>query len=339
LLTFAAFMAEALYAPKTGYYRRPDIPLGRSADFVTAPEHHPAFAHLVGRRVVHVAHELRLPQRFTVVEMGAGCGTLAAGIAEEWADTPGIGPLSLIIIEPFPEWRGRQQARLAGCAADVSWCESLADCPEFTGVFVSNELPDAFPVHRVVRREAGLRELWVVQDGSSEEAAGLKWHEGPVSTLEIEDYFRALALQPALGHVVELSLELAPWARAVSRKLRAGSFLTIDYGATAEELFLRGKPEGSLRAYRNQRPCADPLAEPGLQDLTADVDFSTLIRTGVEEGLALHAFTTQRQFLLAMGWRNWLRRGDPGGRRALTDLVDPLLMGRTRVCEMVRRPA
>ncbi|HTE18005.1 MAG TPA: SAM-dependent methyltransferase, partial [Armatimonadota bacterium] len=81
----------------------------------------------------------------------------------------------------------------------------------------------------------------------------------------------------------------------------------------------------------------DPLALPGLQDLTADVDFSTLIRVCEEEGLELEAFTTQREFLLAMGWMDWLASATPGARRRLTELIDPLLMGRTRVLEMVRR--
>jgi SAM-dependent MidA family methyltransferase len=328
-LTFAQFMEAALYHPEHGYYTRTAGAVGPDGDFVTAPAHHPAFGRLVGRRVLQVARHLDAGEAFTVVEMGAGTGALAEGVLEALAEA-GV-PARCRFIEPFAPWRQRQEARLLPrWQGTVEWVPSLNACPPFTGVFLSNELPDAFPVHRIVNRGGVLRERWIDLDGDR-----LHETEGALSTPEIDAYFAMLGFLPQPDHLVEVSLALAPWVRQVCERLLRGSFLTLDYGATAEERYLHGPPQGTLRAYRDQAP-EDPLAAPGLQDLTADVDFTTLLRTGEAEGLRLEAFTTQASFLQAMGWHGWLRDPEPGARRALADLIDPRLMGKTRVLELIR---
>jgi len=326
-LTFAQFMEAALYHPEHGYYLRSASPIGAQGDFMTAPVHHPAFGRLVGRRVRQILEGLGDPEAI-VVEMGAGDGSLAHGVLTELA--PDLRP-RYRIIEPFPVWRARQERRLAEFGAQVEWTPGLDECEPFRGVFHSNELPDAFPVHRVVVRDGRLRELWVDVEGDR-----LVEREGEPSTPALAGYFAALGLLPREGHVAEVCLALEPWTAQVCERLTAGAFLTLDYGATAEELFGRPEAGGTLRAYQDQAVAVDPLAAPGALDLTADVDFTTLIRTAERCGLRLAAFTTQRDFLLAVGWRDWLRTTDPGGRRALADLIDPELMGRTRVLEMVR---
>lgn len=323
-------MRWALYHHTHGYYLQERNPIGPAGDFVTAPEHHPAFARLVGRRVISVLRRLRDPASSVVVEMGAGNGTLAAGILETLdMNLPGPPP-PYWILEPFPIWRKRQQERLAPFGNRVCWLPDLDACPPFRGVFLSNELPDSFPVHRVIRRGDSMRELLVVHQGDG----FAEVEEGP-STPALTDYFCRLGFLPAPDRKCEVCVGLAPWVRQVARRLRAGSFLTLDYGATAEELFLSGPPEGHLRACRGQAH-GTPLAKPGSQDLTAWVDFTTLLRTGREEGLHLEAFTTQRRFLLAMGWEAERHHDRSGRRRALTDLVDPAQMGSTRVLELRR---
>jgi SAM-dependent MidA family methyltransferase len=336
-IPFAEFMEAALYHPVYGYYLKEPCPIGKAGDYVTAPDHHPSFSRLVGQRVRQVAASLGHPAEFTVVEMGAGTGALAEGILAGCLEVEGaLLPVRYRIIEPFRLWRERQQERLARFSEGVDWTSDLTRCPPFTGVFVSNELADSFPCNRAVYREGVLRELHA---GLHEDR--LTWTEGDPSDPALEDYFTSLGIRPPDGRVVEVSLRLAPWARAVCACLVRGSFLTIDYGATAGELYgdppSPSRPSGTLRGYTDHQ-AADPLVNPGLQDLTADVDFTTLIRACEEEGLRLHAFTTQRAFLLAMGWQEWLRKEPPKGsrRQALADLIDPRLMGRTRVLEMVR---
>lgn len=326
-LTWAQYMVAALYHPEHGYYLAAAPPLGPRGDFVTAPEHHPAFGRLVGRRVRQAAAELGDPAGYTVVEMGAGSGALAAGILAEWTAP---SPLRYRIVEPYPVWRARQEARLAPWRGQVEWANSLDACIPFTGLFLANELLDAFPVHRVVRRGAALRELYVTLAGDRLVEVG-----GEPSSPALAAYFAALGLEPAADAPVEVCLGLRPWVAAVSRRLARGSLLVLDYGATAEELYGSPRPGGTLRAYRGHAS-VNPLAAPGRQDLTADVDFTTLLRAGEAEGLALRAFTTQRAFLLAMGWERWLRAAEPGGRRALTDLIDLRLMGGMRVLELRR---
>jgi len=323
-LSFDAFMEAALYHPEHGYYRQPRSPLGPAGDYVTAPEHHPAFGRLVGRRLRQVWEGLGHPARFTVVEQGAGSGALAEGVLAELEEAQ----VRYRVIEPFASWRSRQAARLARRAAQVEWVESVQECPSFTGVFVSNELVDAFPAHRVVVRRGALRELWV--------AAGdgvLVEEEGPLSTPGLRCAFDRAGLLPLEGVRAAVCLRLEPWAEAVCARIERGSFLTIDYGGTAAELYgTTGRAD--VRACRRHLP-AELLAAPGEQDLTAPVDFTALIRAGKRAGLTLSAFTTQRDFLLAMGWEKWRARAGVS-RRALTDLIDPRLMGGARVVELER---
>lgn len=328
-LTWAAFMRAALYHPDFGYYRAPEGRIGAEGDFLTAPEHHPAFGRLVGRRVVALSREMGTPSDFTVVEQGAGLGGLALGVLTELREA-GL-PVHYRIVEPLSAWQERQAERLLPFAGQVEWHESLDNLSSFQGIFLSNELPDAFPSHRVVHRAEELLERYVTQeDGRLTEI------EGPLSTPALRRYFDQLQIQPAEGCVVEVCLELEPWVRAVCGKLLRGSFLTIDYGATAEELYLRPRrAEGTLRAYQSHA-AVDPLASPGQADLTTNVDFTTLIRVAQSEGLELRAFTTQRDFLQAMGWQSWLNRPDAGSRKALMELIDPRLMGGTRVAELRR---
>ncbi|MBI3909579.1 MAG: SAM-dependent methyltransferase [Armatimonadetes bacterium] len=334
-ISFAAFMKRALYDPRQGYYRTVARALGPQGDFVTAPETHPAFGRIVGARVRAIRQAMGEPHPFTVAEMGAGRGRLARGVLEELrGNAP--WPIDYLIIEPAALWRREQCRALAEYADHIQWVRSLRSLPDgaVTGVLLANELLDAFPVHRVIYEGGRLRELWVHLEGDR-----FVERPGLLTTRAIERYFARLGYLPSPGRIVEVNLAMLDWLRSVRRVLARGHILIFDYGGAAEDLFGAARGGSTLRAYRGQQLQADPLAAVGRQDLTADVDFTTLTRTAEALGFCVAAYTSQRAFLLAHGWEDWRRRwsrrgpSDPGFDSLLA-LVDPRRMGQMRVLEL-----
>lgn len=327
-LPFIDAMRLALYDPVDGYYTSPNLPIGRSADFVTAPEHHPAFGLLVGRRIAAIYSELGSPSNFTVIEMGAGTGALARGVLRA-CDAAGL-PVRYRIVEPLAVWRKRQEDTLKPWRDRVDWVDDLEALPPLTGVFLSNELLDAFPVRRLLlSRDGSLVEVAV-------DSAGERLVEvcTPVSESDAAVVCARIPMLPPVGVEFAFIPDLPAWLAAVRRGVRRGAVLTIDYGATEDRLFSRAPGRAAIRAYYRQHAVPDLLASPGRHDLTADVNFSDLLRLAEGLGMAAHAFTSQRQFLMAMGWRTLLHAPDTVDRRALTDLVDPDAMGATLVLEL-----
>lgn len=326
-IPFVAFMRRALYDRHHGYYCTVRHALGQQGDFVTSPETHPAFNRIVGKRVVAIWRAMGCPAAFGVVEMGAGRGRLAHGVLAEWAEQVAT-PLAYTIVEPIPLWRQEQETALRPFASQVTWVRSLGPVGNFTGVVLANELLDAFPVHRVMRVGAEWREAWVDWDGRFVE----RWR--PTARPDFARYFRRLGLLPPEGHPVEVNLAMGRWLRAVSRRVTRGRLLLFDYGADADTLYGPGATS-TLRAYRDQRLCPDPLVEPGARDLTADVDFTTLIADAERLGWEVEAFTSQRAFLLAHGWERYRPVGERGSDAWLA-LVDPRRLGAMRVVELRR---
>ena len=332
-ITFAAFVEACLYDPLDGYYRRGAPVVGRDGDFVTAPESHPAFGRLVGR---WVAEGLAATDDAadTVLEQGAGNGSLAAGVLETLAT---VRPdTRYLIVEPDPAWQARQAERLAAFERQVSWAADLAQLGSgsLCGVVVTNELLDAFPVHRVVNEKGVLRELWV-----HVEAERFIERPGALSTPVLAVYFHRLGFLPLPERPVEVNLAMLDWLGDVRRVLGAGWVLTFDYGAEARELYLDERRAGTLRAYRNQVVLEDPYVHVGGQDLTADVDFTSLALQGEALGLQQIAYRTQRELLIEAGWQGWFdRAATDEERRSLQELVDENLMGDTRVLEQRVRP-
>jgi SAM-dependent MidA family methyltransferase len=310
-MTFAAFMAQALYDRTTGYYARQ----GPGRDYRTAPQTSPAFGHLIGAALAHMWRALGEPARFVAVEPGAGDGRLAAGaVAYLRARAPAVArAIRYLALD-------RRPAACPGFA--VGGAEALPVAP-FEGCVLSNELFDALPVHRLIGRPDGLAELWVEQH-----ADGPAFVEAPLSDPSLA------ALVPPLrpGQVADV----APAADAVYAELCAvvarGFVLTIDYGGEGDELYGAHRMAGTLLAYRRHRAVDDPLAMPGEQDLTAHVDFARLRAVGERHGFRTLAYTTLRRFLLGLGLREWLGRLDPT-RLSAADLFNARLGAQ----ELVRR--
>jgi SAM-dependent MidA family methyltransferase len=328
-LTFAEVMETALYHPVGGYYTA-HVTLGPAGDFVTAPEEHPAFGALLARQLDQCWAAMGRPAAFQVVEMGGGRGTLAADLLDyARAKLPELfQAVRYLLIDRSPRLLAEQHKRLQSFAGQAAWSAELP--PNIEGVVISNELIDAFPVHRVVGRGGALRELYVAPCGSAESATAFRWEEGPPSTPALAEYFALVDVIPAEGQTVEVNLAAIDWMKSVARSLKRGFVITIDFGHVARELFRPERREGTLLAYQQQRVSNDLLACLGRQDLIAHVDFSALVHTGREVGLNALGLVTQHQFLLNLGLEGWLTAPDARGlppaeraanRRALLALI------------------
>ena len=339
-ITFARFMEHALYHPEFGYYTRPtdaagEDRIGWDGDYYTSFDVHPILAQALARQVRQIDEQLGAPDPFTVVEMGPGKGLLARDFfAACEKDSPTLfARLRYVLIERSPAMIAEQRRVLAPWLVfdNVSWLNSLSELTtdSLTGVVLSNELVDAFPVHRIRIAQGEPREVYV-------DEAGGRFVErlGPLSTPDLSAYLRRLAAMNITlpeGYTTEINLEAMAWMREVARVLGRGMALTIDYGHTAQDRYGPERSRGTLLCYWKQLTSEDPLTRVGLQDLTAHVDFTALVAVGEEAGLHLTGFTNQMSFLMSLGVEQALERLEPGSKefQSIVQLLRPEGMGRT----------
>jgi SAM-dependent MidA family methyltransferase len=327
-------METVLYHPHHGYYATRQ-PMGREGDYLTSPEVHPIFGALVAKQLFQFWQLMGQPQPFDVAEQGAGTGLLARDILR-WAanrQTEFFQAMRYRIVEISPALRRRQEEMLAASECRVEWLEQLPE--EIEGCLLSNELIDSFPLHRIVHQGGQLLEVYVsYRDGRFEELSG------PASTDRIAQYFADLGLWPGEGCLAEVDLRAIDWMAAAAR-LRRGFVLTFDYGYPAEELYAPWRRDGTLLCFYRHNASDDPYARIGKQDMTAHVDFTSLMRAGESHGLEVAGFTTQARFLTNLGIGagvDAIARESPGAleeyyarRRAVQELIDPAGLGRIRV--------
>ena len=302
-LSFAAFMEAALYDPEFGYYMTAGPRIGPEGDYYTSLDVHPIFAELVGRQVVQAAEAIAPSGEFTIVEMGAGKGLLAKHLLTAYRrDNPDfLACLRYLLVERSPAMVETQKQRLrelTDAGLSVAWVPDLNAIPadSITGVFLSNELVDAFPVHRVVKRPLGLREIFVGWDGSR-----FIEIEAPPCSSALEAYFARLGISLEVGQQAEVNLEALEWMRQAGARLRRGLVVTIDYGHAAADLFALARKTGTLLGYYRHTVADSPYVRIGQQDLTAHVDFTSLALAGQDVGLEVTGFTNQLHFLINLG--------------------------------------
>jgi SAM-dependent MidA family methyltransferase len=283
---FRRYMERVLYAPGLGYYSGGATKLGPAGDFVTAPEVSALFGRCVGRQV---AQALEAIGGGEVLELGGGSGALAEAALGELP--PGT---AWSMLEPSAELAARQRARLGD---RVRW---LGELPAgFRGVIVANEVADALPVERFTLRDGEPRRLGVRIAGE-----GFDWAlmaPDPAFAARVRALEAATAAPFEEGYTSEFSPLLAPWVRSLADCLSQGLLLVIDYGLPRRELYAAERRTGTLVCHYRHRAHDDPFLWPGLQDLSAWVDFTTAAEAGVEAGLALEGYTTQAAFLAGTG--------------------------------------
>jgi len=333
-LTFARFMELCLYHPRYGYYASGRACRGREGDYYTSPTIHPLFGALIAKQMVQMWRTMGLGT-FQIVEMGGGEGYLCLDILDYLQQEEGqfYGILTYHMVEISPVIIERQRELLSPHEGKVAWHQpdQMREM-NITGCFISNELVDAFPVHRAVMKEGKLKEIFVDLDNGV-----LKEIIGDPSTPDLEAYFQRLEIILAEGQSAEVNLEARRWLQGVAQGMERGFVVTIDYGYPARELFSPLRGGGTLLCYRDHQVLADPYANLGLQDMTAHVDFTSLIAWGEEYGLALTGLVPQYRFLLALGILDEVARlgGEEEGwegmaeRLTIKNLILPGGMGET----------
>ena len=332
-ISFAAFMEAALYDPEFGYYMTAGPRIGREGDYYTSLDVHPIFAELVGRQIAQAAEEIVPSGEFTIVEMGAGKGLLAQHLLNAYRrDKPDfLARLRYLLVERSPAMVETQKQRLlelTDAGVNIAWVPDLdaVSADSITGVFLSNELVDAFPVHRLVKRPLGLREIFVGWDGSR-----FIEIEAPPFSPDLEAYFARIGISLEVGQQAEVNLQALAWMRQVGTRLRRGLVVTIDYGHAAADLFAPARKTGTLLGYYRHTVSDSPYVHVGQQDLTAHVDFTSLALAGQDMGLEVTGFTNQLHFLIGLGIESTFADLDPESPQsaAMRELLRPDGMGTT----------
>ncbi len=279
-MSFARYMELALHEPGLGYYAAGSRKLGPAGDFVTAPELSPLFARTLARQIAQI-----LQPGESVLEFGAGSGALAEVLLQELS-------VPYAVLETSPELKERQRERLGD---RVRWLERLPR--NFRGVMIANEVLDAMPVHAIAWTNAGILERGVCINEHQ-----LAWCDRPAHP-EIASSSRKITidLPPSGRYESELALLARLWMRSLGRILERGAILVIDYGFPEGEYFHPQRSMGTLACHYRHHVHADPFYLPGLQDITAHVDFSALARSAREGGLEVLGYATQAQFLVNCG--------------------------------------
>ncbi|WP_329741699.1 class I SAM-dependent methyltransferase [Dyella sp. A6] len=300
-LSFAQYMERCLYAPGLGYYSAGKAKFGEAGDFVTAPELGELFARCVANTLRPVLDALGDDADF--LELGGGSGAFAEAVLKAF-DTDGPMPRRYLILEPSADLRERQRERLAATlppavAARVAWLDRPPE-QEWRGVLFANEVIDALPTTRFAIREGEVYEEHVALSG---EGALLRV-DRPADALvagAVRHVERDLGEPFAEGYRSEVLPQLPYWMQAVAGTLTHGVMLFVDYGYVRREFYLPERRDGTLMAHYRHYAHSDPLWLPGLNDLTASVDFTALAEAGNSAGFGVAAYLPQSQFLIGSG--------------------------------------
>ena len=313
-IPFSRFMELCLYAPGLGYYSAGAAKFGPSGDFVTAPELGPLFAACVADALAPVLRELGPDAWF--VELGGGSGAFAEVVLKRLLALDAL-PARYAILEPSADLRERQQARLRErlnpLLGDlVEWLDTPPQAP-WSGVMFANEVVDALPTPRFTLRDGEVFEEHVALDG---EGRFLR-QDRPADALlaaAVRHVERDLGAPLPDGYRSELLPQLPYWVQAVIGGMQAGALLFVDYGYARREYYQPQRNDGTLRAFRQHHMVGDVLEWPGLQDITASVDFTALAEAGTGAGFDLAGYCSQASFLLGNGLAERLQEAEAKAR-------------------------
>lgn len=281
VIPFAQFMALALYTPGLGFYMKNSVKFGTRGHFITAPEISPLFAHCIARQYQQLSLD-------SFLEIGAGSGQFAKDFLSELARLHRL-PKHYFILEISPALREQQQ-KLLQDFSNVIWLETLPE--NFSGMIFANEVMDAFPVNCFCIAEEKMFERCVRLHEDN-----FQWS---LEETELRDHIPQIK-GITNKYYSEINLGIAPWIRTLANCLKQGVILLFDYGYGRTEYYHPDRSQGTLMCFYQHHMHEDPFMYPGLQDMTAHVDFTTVADSAIDAGLALSGYTTQAGFLLSAG--------------------------------------
>ncbi|MEK7804007.1 MAG: SAM-dependent methyltransferase [Deltaproteobacteria bacterium] len=289
-ITFAEFMDIALYWPGKGYYTSENVRWGKDGDYLTSIDVSPVFGRLLAYQINEMWQNLDSPPQFSIIEIGAGREELSFHIRDTikklFPEFYKAADFQLVDVNPIHIQKLEERTSFHSSIEDIK--------PGITGCIISNELIDAFPVHRVVEMD-GLKEIYV-----GYEDAGFMEIRGELSSSGLNDYLEKIGIKLEQGQKAEINLKALDWIKSIGALLERGFVITIDYGLPARELF-RHNRNGNLHCYYRHTMNNNPFHQIGYQDITAKVDFTSLAAAGRDAGLEVTGFTTQFYFFMGIG--------------------------------------
>jgi SAM-dependent MidA family methyltransferase len=342
-ITFAQFMQACLYSPHGGFYSSRGTRI--STHFGTSPTSHPVFGALIARQLEQMWHLLGDPPVFHVIEVGSGDGALAQAIVHAcWRMAPRLAQVLYYVAADYePRWLPSPDHPFAwdnGTGDGMSpsrrdallgvqrvKTEGLRAFRKVVGCILCNELIDNFPVHRFAIQGGRVKEVFVTLAGGT-----LTEVLDEPSSPRLEERLTSLGLSLTEGYRGEVNLAMEDWTGQLAQALDRGFILTIDYGQLAPDLYSHQNNQGTLVCYHRHVVSSDPYQHIGQQDITCQVDFTSLMRLGDRHGLATVGYALQRQFLTNLGFSSCLDALQTQGlsaartalsRMAMMTLVDP----------------
>ena len=315
-ISFSEYMNLALYAPRLGYYSAGLKKFGKQGDFITAPEISPLFSQCLALQCLHLMQKTKLN---VLLEVGAGSGIMAIELLLELEKQQAL-PEKYFILELSAELRDRQQqaikARLGHFYERVIWLDRLPEKP-FSGIVLANELLDAMPVHLLKLEQDKTLERYVALDEQEE----FIWQDAPPENLRLNTIADTIRIQqqslahlndqPEQAYITEVNLQAIDWIKSIADILQNGAILLVDYGYTAQEYYHPQRSMGTLMCHYQHHRHDDPFYLPGLQDITAHIDFSSIAQAAKESQLNIGGFTTQAHFLMSGGLVDLTQDLDP----------------------------
>ncbi len=324
-LSFADFMTRALYAPGLGYYAAGARKFGQAGDFITAPEISSLFGQCIARSVA----ETIVASMGNLLELGPGTGKLAFDVLSALEKLDAL-PRKYFLLEVSADLRQRQRETLSGLSPSLfARCEWINSLPVyFVGAIIANVVLDVLPVHLVVFGNGKM-----VERGVSWRDDQFVWQDAPVLSLDVQamtDTVNRAVFNhtPPAGYVSEFAPQANALAASLVYALRDGVILLIDYGFRRAEFYHPDRHMGTLMCHYRHHAHTDVFLYPGLQDITAHVDFTSIAEAGMEAGGALIGYATQANFLLGAGITDLIAQHDPdqaAGYLALTNQAQRLL--------------
>ncbi len=301
-ISFEQYMQMALYEPGLGYYSAGSCKFGEQGDFVTAPEISPLFSRCIARQCLQVLSKISTS---IILELGPGTGTMAIDIMQMLAQNNTL-PEIYYLLEPSADLRQRQQLKIKNSIPQLEerfvWLDRLPE-EKIKGIILVNEVIDAMPVKRIVI-DSEIEEYAVACDSGANDQTRFIWSKREIDQKlksEMQVMFNVLREPLATPYITEINCNIKPWLNSLNDVLEEGLILISDYGYPRLEYFHPQRCEGTLICHYRHHAHDDPFLYPGLQDITASVDFTTVAETAVDSGLHVSGFTTQAHFLIACG--------------------------------------